>query len=192
MRTVGEIVRMTDLFRENAIPEEMKVAWISELDALIAADVMGFAPEELGQFQYDPEADMDRVPLVKFPYNGIYHYWLCAKIDAENGEYDKHQNSMQLYNGAFIAFRTWFSQTYDVYGTGRTNPGHYISAYGLALQQGFPGTLDEWLLSLVGPPGDPGYTPVKGTDYYTEVEKEEMVHSVLSRLPVYNGEVKQV
>lgn len=153
MSTIRKIVDKADLFRENAIPEEVKVAWIAELDALIAADVMGFAPEELGQFQYDPEADMDREPLVKFPHDGMYHYWLCAKIDAENGEYNRYTNSMQLYNAAYLAFRTWFSRVYNPYNADRGNPGFYLSAYGLALQQGFVGTLDEWLDSLHGPTG---------------------------------------
>ena len=35
----------------------------------------------------------------------------------------------------------------------------------------------------------PGYTPVKGTDYWTETDKAEMVNEVIAKLPVYNGEV---
>ncbi len=119
MSTIRKIVDRADMFRDNAIPEEMKVAWIAELDALVAADVMNVPPEELSQFQYDPKADMDREALVPFPHDNIYHYWLCAKIDAENGEYGKYQNSMQLYNAAFLTFRTWYSRVYDVYGVGK-------------------------------------------------------------------------
>ena len=37
--------------------------------------------------------------------------------------------------------------------------------------------------------GDPGYTPVKGKDYYTEADKAEMVSAVIAALPVYDGEV---
>lgn len=40
-----------------------------------------------------------------------------------------------------------------------------------------------------GEQGEPGYTPVKGTDYYTEEDKTEMVNSVLAALPIYSGEV---
>lgn len=38
-----------------------------------------------------------------------------------------------------------------------------------------------------GPEGPAGYTPVKGTDYYTEADKAEMVNLVLAALPVWNG-----
>ena len=160
--TVGQLVQTADLLRENALPQEIKVRWIGELDALIAADVMGLDVLELEQFRYDPEADLDRQPLVRFPHNCMYHYWLCAKIDAENGEYNRYQNSMQLYNAAFLSFRTWFSRVYQVFGSGTAEPTHYLSAYGLAVQQGYPGTLEQWLRDLIGPVGPQGPKGEKG------------------------------
>lgn len=36
------------------------------------------------------------------------------------------------------------------------NPPYYLTAYGLAVKQGFKGSLDEWLISLIGPPGPAG------------------------------------
>lgn len=42
----------------------------------------------------------------------------------------------------------------------------------------------------VGAKGDDGYTPVKGVDYYTDQDKQEMVQAVIAALPVYNGEVE--
>lgn len=32
--------------------------------------------------------------------------------------------------------------------------------------------------------GDPGKTPIKGTDYFTDTEKAEMVSAVIAALPV--------
>lgn len=40
-----------------------------------------------------------------------------------------------------------------------------------------------------GQPGSDGYTPVKGTDYWTEADRKQMVTDVIAALPVYNGEV---
>jgi hypothetical protein len=40
-----------------------------------------------------------------------------------------------------------------------------------------------------GKDGADGYTPQKGTDYFTEADKAEMVSSVIAALPVYDGEV---
>lgn len=43
-----------------------------------------------------------------------------------------------------------------------------------------------------GSKGSPGATPVKGTDYYTEADKAEMVSDVIAALPVYDGSVVSV
>ncbi len=60
------------------------------------------------------------------------------------------------------------------------------SAYELAVENGFKGSVQEWLDSLKG---KDGHTPEKGTDYFTEEDKLELVSSVIAALPVYNGEV---
>lgn len=38
-----------------------------------------------------------------------------------------------------------------------------------------------------GPAGTDGYTPVKGTDYFTEADKTELVNAVLAALPMWEG-----
>lgn len=43
-----------------------------------------------------------------------------------------------------------------------------------------------------GKDGANGYTPVKGKDYFTDADKSEMVSSVISQLPVYDGSVTTV
>ena len=43
-----------------------------------------------------------------------------------------------------------------------------------------------------GDVGSDGKTPIKGTDYFTEADKAEMVSSVITALPKYNGEVIEV
>ena len=40
-----------------------------------------------------------------------------------------------------------------------------------------------------GVDGKDGYTPIKGTDYFTEADKNEMVNAVLEALPIFKGEV---
>lgn len=50
------------------------------------------------------------------------------------------------------------------------DPPYYLTAYGLACKRGFTGTLDEWLASLVGPPGPQGMGFVLLGSYATEAE----------------------
>lgn len=74
------------------------------------------------------------------------------------------------------------------------------SAYEIAVRNGFKGTEKEWLESLkgedgtLGARGEPGYTPKKGIDYYTEEEKQALMNEILAELkssasPAKIGEV---
>lgn len=52
------------------------------------------------------------------------------------------------------------------------------SAYEIACENGFEGTEEEWLDSLQGEPGpqgEPGKTPIKGEDYWTEEDRASIV-----------------
>ena len=51
------------------------------------------------------------------------------------------------------------------------------SAYQVAIENGYIGTEAEWLASLKGErgePGEAGYTPIKGKDYFTDAEIAEI------------------
>ena len=39
----------------------------------------------------------------------------------------------------------------------------------------------------IGPAGADGHTPVRGTDYWTESDKQEIINSVLAALPAAEG-----
>ncbi|MDO4815602.1 MAG: hypothetical protein Q4A83_03225 [Bacillota bacterium] len=80
-------------------------------------------------------------------------------------------------------------------GTGGSNGK---SAYELAVENGYEGTVTEWLASLKGEDGingtdganginghdgadgENGYTPVRDVDYWTDADKEYIVNEVLS------------
>ena len=51
------------------------------------------------------------------------------------------------------------------------------SAYEIALDCGFEGTPEEWLETLKGD------KPVKGVDYFTASDKDELIAEVLASLP---------
>ena len=65
----------------------------------------------------------------------------------------------------------------------------YVNSSGIlawtASKAGMPAVADA---NVKGKDGDPGKTPVLGTDYFTEADKAEMVAAVIAALPVYGGE----
>ena len=80
-----------------------------------------------------------------------------------NGEYNKYQNDMAMFNEALGGYIRWFAANYEPAQGGGPRwkhalPQYYLSAYGIAVQHGFEGSEEEWLESLTGPKGDPGGT----------------------------------
>lgn len=157
MPTIEKILDRVNKNKPNAFDKETLVRWIAELDGRVAADVMLMGIEEIAGFEYEYPGDLATEPLVCFPHDRIYDLWLEAQIDFGNGEYNKYQNTMEYFNAAYGNFIRWFAGRYHP-AQGRPGDvawgGYYITAYGLALKQGYQGTLDEWIASLKGEKGD--------------------------------------
>lgn len=58
------------------------------------------------------------------------------------------------------------------------------SAYEIAVEDGFVGTITEWLASLKGAEG---HTPIKGVDYFTAADIAEIINAVIAALPTWEG-----
>lgn len=63
------------------------------------------------------------------------------------------------------------------------------SAYEIAVEEGYTGTKEEWLASIKG---EPGYTPQKGHDYFTQEDIDEFSVNFATRQSLAQGlETKQ-
>lgn len=113
MATIREIIDRVDDTKPNAFSQKVKLGWIAELDGKIAADVMLMSIVDIRQLNYTHPEDLNSEPLVGFPHDGIYDAWLGAKIDFMNGEYDKYQNSMEMFNALYVNFVRWFATCYE-------------------------------------------------------------------------------
>jgi len=55
----------------------------------------------------------DVVLLAEAPHFKLYPEYIMARIDYANGEYDKYQNTMQMFNAFWGEFSRWFARTYN-------------------------------------------------------------------------------
>ena len=191
---IAEVLRLADSVKPNDFSEEAKLSWLNEAEGLVQTEVMLLATDEVIVYRWPEDAETEL--LVKPPHDKLYTAYLYAMIDFANGEYNKYQNTMKIFNAHFGEFMRYFAERYrpadthgDVYedaGLGVPWRGYYLSAYGIAQKHGYAGTEAEWLASLKGERGergDVGEKPVCGVDYFTEADKTEIVGRVLAAIP---------
>ena len=148
---ISELLLYVDELKPNAFPADTKVAWLNEVEGMVWCDVMLLSPVEFRSYEYnDQSGEGDDELLVIPPHNKIYAIYLCAMIDFYNGEYDRYQNSITLFNAYFGEYMRWYALNYRPADGGFKYMGEYITAYGIAVKHGFEGTEEEWLLSLHG------------------------------------------
>ena len=64
----------------------------------------------------------------------------------------------------------------ELRGSLNKNKVIYIDTYQLAVRRGYKGTIDEWLESLI---------PVKGKDYFTAEEAQEIIDTAMNTMMEY-------
>ena len=164
---LSTVLALVDEIKPNAFSAQTKTVWLNEIEGLVQTEILLVRVEEIIVYDYETNADTEL--LVSAPHSKIYAAYLMAQIDFANGEYNKYQNSMVVFNSYFGEYQRWFANNYrpadthpnedenEVPGNiGRPWRGYYLSAYGLAVKHGYTGSESEWLEDLHGAPGEDG------------------------------------
>lgn len=105
-----EVIDQADSLKPNAFSNRQKTQWINEAEGKVQSEVLLFAPAEVRGYSY--EADQDTQLLAAPPHDALYVSYLLAMIDFGNGEYDRYNNTSQLFNAQFRSFMRWFAHNY--------------------------------------------------------------------------------
>lgn len=112
--TVIEAINLINNLKPNTYSHTDKVKWLSTLDGIIKTEIMDTheGAEQVTFNGYDEDTDLATELLVPAPYDSIYIRWLDAQIDYANGEYDRYNNGVQVYNDAYSAFERYYNRTH--------------------------------------------------------------------------------
>ncbi len=92
--TAGQVIRRFDDLRRNSLPLEVKLGCIAQLEKNIAADFGLPKPEKVAE---------DTVLLA--PDHGqLYYLQLCARLDFENGDFERQRNDLKLFAERYAEF----------------------------------------------------------------------------------------
>lgn len=96
--TVNSLFDFVDMVKPNAFDNADKMRWLNQLEGELQTEVFLIKEPKL----YERE---DETLHLRAPWDMLYEYYLTAMIDFWNGEYDKYNTTMQMYNDKYDAFR---------------------------------------------------------------------------------------
>ena len=104
--TLMEAITRIDELKYNTYSREEKIRWLSKLDGMVKHQIMDTHEQSdaVPFTGYDGETPGDTVLLVPEPYDELYLWWLAAQIDYYNGEFDRYNNSVALFNTGFDVY----------------------------------------------------------------------------------------
>lgn len=112
--TLIEAISKIDNLKHNTYTHEDKVSWLSRLDHMVKKEILdthegGDGTEFSG---YDTDSSVETELLVPPPYDELYLRWLEAQIDYCNGEYDRYNNAMEMFNTAYQGYANYYNRTH--------------------------------------------------------------------------------
>lgn len=110
--TIKEAIDKVDGLKPNQYETEDKVEWLSSLDHQIYTDILLTHEGEASEFKPYTVDDMDRKLIVDAPYTEVYTAYLKMKIDEENAETGRYNNSAILFNAYYDNFAKYWNKTH--------------------------------------------------------------------------------
>ena len=115
--TIIEALTRFDNLKPNTYTTEEKIAWLSQVDGMIAREIMDTHETEFVFHGYDAETDTRTMLLADEPFDNLYLSWLESRVDYYNGEYNRYNNSNAVFTAEYTAFQNHFNRTHKPKGT---------------------------------------------------------------------------
>lgn len=112
--TIIEAINRINAVKPNSYDQSQKVKWLSTLDGIVKKEVIDTheGGEEVAFNGYTDETLLSTQLLITAPYDEVYIRYLEMQIDYANGEYGKYNNSSDVYNEAYTAFKRYYNRTH--------------------------------------------------------------------------------
>lgn len=147
--------RLVTLLREltaNQYSDNVLLMWLSNCENTVLTDVLLASPEDCVELT---ELSDEKL-LVPHPWDKLYLPYMQAQVAHANGEYDHYGNYIALFNAYLEEYARHILETVQPAGGEAVAHGYYLSAYSIAVEHGYKGTVEQWLKSLIGPQGNGG------------------------------------
>jgi hypothetical protein len=109
-----EAITRLDALKFNTYTQTDKVEWLSGLDNMVKKHIIDTHEGAEGVIftGYDESTDLQTELLVPAPHDEMYLRWMEAQIDYHNGEYDKYNNAIIMFNTVYEAYQSYYTRTH--------------------------------------------------------------------------------
>lgn len=111
---ISEAISKVDSLKPNSYEPEVKIEWLSNLDARVKSQIIDTheGMEPIHFYGYDSLVDQETELLVPAPYDEMYLRWLEAMIDYHNSDDDRYNNAIILFNNAYEGYKKHYTRTH--------------------------------------------------------------------------------
>ena len=112
--TIRSAINSIDELMHNTYTPENKVTWLSRVDTMVKKLVIDThdGGEDVSFSGYNEDTDLETVLLIPEPFDEAYLRWMEAQIHYHNGEYDKYNNAVVMFNTAFDAYKSDYTRNH--------------------------------------------------------------------------------
>ena len=113
MKIIEAISRL-DSQKHNTFSQSDKVEWLSRLDSMVKKHIIDTheGADEVTFTGYDGTTDLQTELLIPEPFDEVYLRWMEAQIDYANGEYNKYNQSIQMYMTAYDGYANYYNRNH--------------------------------------------------------------------------------
>ena len=195
--TLKECIDIVDNLKPNQYTIKEKVMWLSFIEEIIINEVLKTHEGYDGRYDTFRGYSEDKISvtlIVPTPYDRLYTAYLKMKIDEENGETARYNNSAIMYNSYMMEFRKYYNKTHMPLNPFNKNNVKVpmTSTIGLSeaeyenLKKDLTHILTEYFGDVVSQDKLTDAVrsfaltnlemikPIRGKDYFTEADKKEI------------------
>ena len=110
--TIAEAIDCLDGQKHNICTRSQKIAWLSRLDGLVKTQILDTCEGSPPFSPYDDDTPPDTHLLVQQPYDELYLRWLEARIDYANGEIERYNNAIAMFQALFDSFANFHRRSH--------------------------------------------------------------------------------
>jgi hypothetical protein len=112
--TLIEPINKVDALKHNTYSLVEKVEWLSTLDLMVKTQILDNceghpAPDFAG---YTESTPLNTVLLVPAPFDAMYLRWLEAQIDYYNGENERYNDAIRLFEDLYGAYANHYRRNH--------------------------------------------------------------------------------